>query len=85
MPSKVLKMTAMVLLGFQEVCCFHFNNIFPPLRLYCTYQDSRKNWWISLILGRVLAKNLKNKGLHFVVILRTYLLYLSNSSLYLLR
>ena len=61
-----------------------FNSRFPRLRPYCTYQVSRKNTWISQILGRVLARNLKNKGLHFVVILRTYLLYLSNVSLYLL-
>ena len=40
---------------------------------------------MSLIPGRGLVRNLKIKGLRFEVILRTYLLYLSNISLYLLR
>ena len=78
MPPKVLNMPATVTSRvLKKFATDIFNSRFPQLRLYCTYQVARRNTWISQILSRVHMRNLENKDLHFVVILRTYLLYLS--------
>ena len=86
MPPKVVNMAAAVDTRgvLQKFAAAIFTSIFLCLRLHCTYHSNR-NLLMPVILGRVIARNLKNKDLHFVVIFCTYLLHLSDIFLYLIR